>query len=73
MTLNVVIRWKKGRPAKRDEPWFLIPDLPGNAVPLTELSARRMAVEELLEALGRPVQESLLPFGRRAKTPEVPP
>jgi Transposase DDE domain len=47
VTLNVVIRWKKGLPAKRDEPWFLITDLPGNAVALTERYARRMAVEEL--------------------------
>jgi hypothetical protein len=47
VTLNVVIRWKKGLPAKRDEPWFLITDLPGTAVALTELYARRMAVEEL--------------------------
>lgn len=47
VTLNVVIRWKKGLPAKRDEPWFLITDLPGNAVALTELYGQRMAVEEL--------------------------
>jgi hypothetical protein len=47
VTLNVVIRWKKGLPAKRDEPWFLITDLPGTAVALTELYGRRMAVEEL--------------------------
>jgi len=47
VTLNVVIRWKKGLPAKRDEPWFLFTDLPGNAVELTELYAKRMAVEEL--------------------------
>jgi hypothetical protein len=45
--LHVVIRWKKGLPAKHDEPWFLITDLPGHAVALTELYARRMAVEEL--------------------------
>ena len=45
--LNVVIRWKRGLPAKRDEPWFLMTDLPGNAVRLTDLYARRMAVEEL--------------------------
>jgi hypothetical protein len=32
-----------------------------------------LAVEELLVALGRPVQESLLPFGGRAEIPEVPP
>src|SRR5262249_8455909 len=40
-------QWKKGLTAKRDEPWFLITDLPGNAVELTALYARRMAVEEL--------------------------
>jgi hypothetical protein len=45
--LNVVIRWKKGLPKKRDEPWFLMTDLPGNAVQLTDLYARRMAIEEL--------------------------
>lgn len=47
VTLNVVIRWKRGLPAKRDEPWFLMTDLAGNAVRLTDLYARRMAVEEL--------------------------
>jgi hypothetical protein len=47
VTVNVVIRWKRGLPAKRDEPWFLITDLGGHAVELTALSARRMAVEEL--------------------------
>jgi hypothetical protein len=47
VTLNVVIRWKKGLPADRDEPWFLITDLPGTAAALTALFARRMAVEEL--------------------------
>jgi len=45
--LNVVIRWKRGLPARRDEPWFLMTDLAGNAVQLTDLYARRMAVEEL--------------------------
>ena len=45
--LNVVIRWKKGLPRKRDEPWFLMTDLSGSAVRLTDLYARRMAVEEL--------------------------
>ena len=47
VALNVVIRWKKGLPEKRDEPWFLMTDLPGNAIQLTDLFARRMAVEEL--------------------------
>jgi hypothetical protein len=45
--LNVVIRWKTKLPKKRDEPWFLMTDLGGNAVELTKLYARRMAVEEL--------------------------
>ena len=45
--LNVVIRWKKGLPEKRDEPWFLITDLSkGSAIQLTELYAKRMGVEE---------------------------
>jgi hypothetical protein len=47
VTLNVVIRWKKGLPKGRDEAWFLMTDLPGSAVQLTELFARRMAIEEL--------------------------
>ena len=45
--LNVVIRWKKGLPKGRDEAWFLMTDLDGNAVRLTDLFARRMAIEEL--------------------------
>lgn len=45
--LNVVIRWKRGLPTKRDEPWFLMTNLSGNAVQLTDLYARRVAVEEL--------------------------
>jgi hypothetical protein len=47
VTLNVVIRWKRGLPGKRDEPWFLMTNLVGNAVELTDLYARRMSVEEL--------------------------
>jgi len=47
VTVNVVIRWKKGLPAHRDEPWFLITDLSKpSAVQLTELHRRRMGVEE---------------------------
>lgn len=46
-TLNVVIRWKRGLPARRDEPWFLMTNLDGNAVQLTDLYGQRMAVEEL--------------------------
>jgi len=47
VSLNVVIRWKRGLPKKRDEPWFLMTNLSGNAVRLTDLYARRMAIEEL--------------------------
>jgi hypothetical protein len=47
VALSVVIRWKKGLPKKRDEPWFLMTDLSGNAVQLTDLFARRVAIEEL--------------------------
>jgi hypothetical protein len=45
--LNVVIRWKKGLPEHRDEPWFLVSDLSkGDAIGLTELYGKRMGVEE---------------------------
>lgn len=44
---HVVIRWKVGLPAKRDEPWFLMTDLGRPALALSELYARRMTVEEL--------------------------
>jgi hypothetical protein len=44
---HVVVRWKEGLPKKRDEPWFLMTDLNRQAVPLTELYAQRMTVEEL--------------------------
>jgi hypothetical protein len=47
VSLSVVIRWKRGLPARRDEPWFWMTNLSGNAVQLTDLYARRMAVEEL--------------------------
>lgn len=43
----MVVRWKKGLPERRDEPWFRMTALPGNAVQLTDLYAKRMAVEEL--------------------------
>ena len=45
--LNVVIRWVHGLPKTRDEPWYLMTNLPGTAARLTNLYARRMAVEEL--------------------------
>jgi hypothetical protein len=45
--LNVVIRWVHGLPKKRDEPRYLMTNLTGTAARLTDLYARRMAVEEL--------------------------
>ena len=45
--VNVVIRWKKGLPEKRDGPWFLMTDLSkGSAIQLSELYGKRMGVEE---------------------------
>lgn len=43
---QVVVRWKKGLPKKRDECWFLMTDLDQSAYRLSELYARRMTVEE---------------------------
>lgn len=47
LTQDVVVRWKTRLPKNRDEPWFLMTDLPGTAVQISELYARRMSVEEL--------------------------
>lgn len=47
VTHNIVVRWKPGLPAKRDEPWYLMTDLGGSALQLTALYAKRMTVEEL--------------------------
>src|SRR4051794_17777230 len=44
---NLVIRWREGLPAKRDEPWFLMTDLDGRAEALCQLYGRRMSIEEL--------------------------
>jgi hypothetical protein len=47
VTLNLAVRWKKGLPRKRDEPWFLMTDLDRSAVAVSDLYAKRMTVEEL--------------------------
>jgi hypothetical protein len=47
VTQNVVVRWKPGLPAKRDEAWFLMTDLGGGALRLTDLYGQRMTIEEL--------------------------
>lgn len=44
---NVVIRWRKDLPKKRDECWFLMTDQPGTACQLCNLYGRRMTVEQL--------------------------
>ena len=47
VTHHVVIRWRRGLPKKRDEPWYLMTDLDGRAEALCRLYGRRMSVEEL--------------------------
>jgi hypothetical protein len=47
VTHNVVIHWRPGLPAKRDQPWYLMTDLGGGALKLTLLYGRRMTIEEL--------------------------
>ena len=43
---NVVIRWKKGLPGKRDECWYLMTDIDRRPAAISDLYARRMSVEE---------------------------
>lgn len=43
---NVVIRWKKGLPEKRDGCWYLMTDLDKRPAAISDLYARRMSVEE---------------------------
>jgi hypothetical protein len=43
---NLVIRWKKGLPPKHDEPWYLMTDLQGRALDVSNLYARRFDIEE---------------------------
>ena len=47
ITQNIVIRWKKNLPPKRDECWFLMTDLSGTAEQLCALYGRRMTIEQL--------------------------
>lgn len=44
---NVVIRWRKNLPSKRDECWFLMTDLKGTAPQRCALYGRRMTIEQL--------------------------
>jgi hypothetical protein len=47
LTQNIVIRWRKNLPRKRDECWFLMTDLSGTAEGLCQLYGRRMTIEQL--------------------------
>jgi len=47
VTQNVVVRWPKDLPKKRDECWFLMSDQPGTAHQLCKLYGRRMTIEQL--------------------------
>jgi len=47
VTQNVVVRWVRGLPAKRDECWFLMTDLAAGPAQVSKLYGQRMTVEEL--------------------------
>ena len=47
VTQNVVIRWVRGLPAKRDECWFLMTDLDAGPARISDLYRQRMTIEEL--------------------------
>ena len=47
VTQHVVVRWRKGLPARRDECWFLMTDLKETAEQLCQLYGRRMTIEQL--------------------------
>ena len=44
---NIVVRWVRGLPAKRDECWFLMSSLEGGPAQISKLYGKRMTVEEL--------------------------
>lgn len=49
---HVVVRWKKNLPKRRDEPWYLMTDLPNlsdryTARRISDLYGRRMSIEQL--------------------------
>jgi hypothetical protein len=47
VTQDIVVRWRKNLPARRDECWFLMTDLSGTASELCALYGRRMTIEQL--------------------------
>lgn len=44
---NIVVRWVRGLPARRDECWFLMTDLSAGAGRISDLYGRRMTIEQL--------------------------
>lgn len=47
VTQNIVIRWVRDLPPKRDECWFLMTDLRGGPARISKLYGQRMTIEEL--------------------------
>lgn len=47
VTQNIVIRWVRGLPPKRDECWFLMTDLQAGPAQISKLYGQRMTIEEL--------------------------
>lgn len=47
VTQNIVIRWVRNLPAKRDECWFLMTDLSAGPAQISKLYGQRMTIEEL--------------------------
>ncbi len=44
---NIVVRWVRGLPAKRDECWFLMTSLSAGPARISQLYGQRMTIEEL--------------------------
>src|SRR5262249_59693497 len=44
---HVVVRWKRGLPTRRDEPWFLMSNLRRPALALSPVYRRRLTLHEL--------------------------
>ncbi|HEY2236203.1 MAG TPA: IS4 family transposase [Candidatus Angelobacter sp.] len=47
VTQNIVIRWVRDLPKKRDECWFLMTDLQAGGARISKLYGQRMTIEEL--------------------------
>jgi hypothetical protein len=47
VTQNIVVRWVRGLPAKRDECWFLMSSLSAGPARLSHLYGQRMTIEQL--------------------------